>query len=79
MTFLPLDIDEESFNVSKTMIRILRHRGLYREKDGAVEWRRWLPMLCRKHPNALKMDASNVERPSAERKRREKISVLLGP
>ena len=36
-----------SFNVSKSMTRILRHRGLDREVDGAMEWDRLVSMLCR--------------------------------
>ena len=34
-----------SFSVSKAMTRILWHRGLHREKDGAMEWNRWSPLL----------------------------------
>ena len=47
-------VDEESlsFNVSMSMTRVLRHRGLYRETDGAMEWNRVLPMLCRHYSEA---------------------------
>ena len=31
------------------MTRILRHRGLHRDMDGAVEWKRWLQTLSRYH------------------------------
>ena len=50
-------IDEESFNVSKTMIRILMHRGLHREKDGASGMENIVAhVLCREHRNAPRMD-----------------------
>ena len=42
-----------SFSVSKTMTRILRHRGLYREADGAMDWNILSPMFCRDDWNAL--------------------------
>ena len=47
-------VDERSlsFNVSKSLTRILRHRGLHREIDGAMELNRLLPMLCRYHSRA---------------------------
>ena len=41
-----------SFSVSKSMTRILRHRGLHREIDGATEWNRLLQTLCRYHYDA---------------------------
>ena len=43
-------IAEESFNISKTMSRTLRHQGHHREKDEAMKWRRLLPKFCRDHP-----------------------------
>ena len=46
-TFVPLtyvDGGSLSFNVSKTMTRILRHRDFHREIDGAMEWNRLLPI-----------------------------------
>ena len=41
-TFLPLNFGDErslSFNVSKSMTRLLRHRGLHRAIDGAMDWK----------------------------------------
>ena len=35
-----------SFSISKTMTRILRHRGLHRETDGAMDGDLLSPMLC---------------------------------
>ena len=29
-----------------------RHRGLYRDMDGAVEWNRWFQTFCRCHSDA---------------------------
>ena len=43
-----------SFSDSKTMTRILRHRGLHRERDGAMDWDIWLLMLCREYGKALR-------------------------
>ena len=43
-----------SFGVSKTMTRIIRHRGLHQETDGAMDWGILLPMLCRDYGNALR-------------------------
>ena len=36
-----------SFSVSKTMVRIPRHRGFHREDDGAMDWDTLLHMLSR--------------------------------
>ena len=43
-----------SFSDSKTMTRILRHRGLHRERGGAVDWDIWLLMFCREYGDALR-------------------------
>ena len=38
-------IDCYCFNVSKLMTRLYRHQGYPREDDGAIEWRKLLPMF----------------------------------
>ena len=49
-------VDEKSFFffVSKSMTLILRHRGLHREIDGAIEWNNLLCTLCGYHPGAFR-------------------------
>ena len=54
-TFLPSSTSLRGYltlTVSKTMTRILRHRGFHREDDGAMDWDTWLHMLCRDCENA---------------------------
>ena len=60
-------VDEKSvsFNVSKSMARTLRHRGLHLEIDGAMEWNRLLPMFCRDLKGCPEMDELDVDRSSA--------------
>ena len=38
-------IDGNSYKISKLMTRLLRHHGYPREGDGAIEWKKLLPMF----------------------------------
>ena len=55
--------------ISKLMTRLLGHEGYPRQDDGATEWRKLLPVFFCTHPNAPKMDESNVDGPLGGRKR----------
>ena len=55
------------------MNRFPRHERYPREEDGAIQWRKLLPVFCREHPEAQK----DVDRSPKERKRQEKNSAEM--
>ena len=64
---VPKVIEDNCYDISKIMTRILRHGGYPREEYGAIEWRKQLPMFHRENPEVKKWT-----------RQQEKISVLLG-